>query len=98
MCRRSRVSFGTSIFFIAIADVPNSNFDNFELRFLPHKADRVELSYCRRLKAGGINPRPNIRSVRENAGTALVDGDHGMGHVIMTAATQLAIRKTAQSG
>ncbi len=30
--------------------------------------------------------------------TALVDGDNGMGHVIMTAATQLAIHKASESG
>ncbi len=54
--------------------------------------------YCRRIMAGGMNLRPHVRAVRENAVTALVDGDNGMGHVVMTFATQLAIRKAAQSG
>src|SRR5947209_1808304 len=37
--------------------------------------------YLRRLKAGGINPRPNIRIVRERPASALVDGDNGIGHL-----------------
>jgi L-2-hydroxycarboxylate dehydrogenase (NAD+) len=55
-------------------------------------------TYCRRLKAGGINPHAHIRPVRENGGTALVDGDNGMGHYIMTTAVQLAIRKASENG
>jgi L-2-hydroxycarboxylate dehydrogenase (NAD+) len=55
-------------------------------------------SYCQRIRGGGLNLRPRVHPVRENAVTALVDGDNGMGHVIMTAATQLAIRKASESG
>ncbi len=54
--------------------------------------------YCQRIRAGGINLRPNVRPVRENAVTALVDGDNGMGQVVMTYATQLAIRKASEAG
>jgi L-2-hydroxycarboxylate dehydrogenase (NAD+) len=54
--------------------------------------------YCRRIRLGGINLRPEVGIVRENAVTALVDGDNAMGHVIMTFATQLAIRKASESG
>jgi len=54
--------------------------------------------YARRIQAGGINRRPHVRPVRETPVTALVDGDNAMGHVVMTAATHLAIRKAAQSG
>lgn len=54
--------------------------------------------YCKRIRAGGMNLKPHVQAVRENAVTALVDGDNGMGHVIMTFATELAIRKAAQSG
>ena len=54
--------------------------------------------YCQRIRVGGINLRPRVRPVRENAVTALVDGDNGMGHVVLTYATQLAIRKAAESG
>jgi len=54
--------------------------------------------YCRRIRAGGINLRPHVHPVRENAVTALVDGDNGMGHVVMTAATKLAIQKASENG
>lgn len=54
--------------------------------------------YCRRIRAGSINVRPHVRPVRENAATALVNGDNGMGHVVMTAATELAIEKAAENG
>ncbi len=54
--------------------------------------------YCRRIRAGGVNLHPRLHAVRENAVTALVDGDNGMGHVVMTYATELAIRKAAEAG
>src|SRR5262245_14829586 len=54
--------------------------------------------YARRLKAGGVNPRPNIRVVREKPSTALVDGDNGIGHLVMRFAARTAIEKARQSG
>ena len=54
--------------------------------------------YCQRIRAGGINLRPRVHPVRENAVTALVDGDNGMGHVVVTYATQLAIQKASETG
>jgi LDH2 family malate/lactate/ureidoglycolate dehydrogenase len=54
--------------------------------------------YIQRIRAGGINLHPKVCPVRENAVTALVDGDNGMGHVVLTYATQLAIRKASEAG
>jgi L-2-hydroxycarboxylate dehydrogenase (NAD+) len=54
--------------------------------------------YSQRIRANGINLCPKVHTVRENAVTALVDGDNGMGHVVMNFATELAIRKAAESG
>jgi L-2-hydroxycarboxylate dehydrogenase (NAD+) len=54
--------------------------------------------YSQRIRLGGINLHPKVHAVRENAVTALVDGDNGMGHVVMNYATELAIRKAAESG
>lgn len=54
--------------------------------------------YCKRIKQGGINTRPRIHTVRENAVSALLDGDNGMGHVVLTRATQMAIQKAAEVG
>lgn len=49
--------------------------------------------YVRRIRAGGINVRPGIRVVRETDAAALVDGDNGMGHLVMQFAARLAIDK-----
>jgi LDH2 family malate/lactate/ureidoglycolate dehydrogenase len=54
--------------------------------------------YARRIKAGGFNTRPNIRVVREQASTALINGDNGMGHLVMSRATEIAIEKAKLTG
>src|SRR3970040_1898033 len=54
--------------------------------------------YVRRIKGGAVNVKPDIRVVREAAGMALVDGDNGMGHLVMRFATQKAIEKAKQAG
>ena len=62
-----------------------------------HGVIRLPL-YLRRLKAGGVNPRPNIRIVQEKPATALVDGDNGMGHLVMRFAAMTAIEKARHAG
>ena len=62
-----------------------------------HGVIRLPL-YLRRLKAGGVNARPNIRVVQEKASTALVDGDNGIGHLVMRFATMTAIEKAKRTG
>jgi L-2-hydroxycarboxylate dehydrogenase (NAD+) len=54
--------------------------------------------YARRIKAGGFNVRPNIRVVREQLATALVNGDNGMGHLVMKRAAEIAIEKARITG
>ena len=54
--------------------------------------------YVRRIKGGAVNIRPNIRVAREAAGMALVDGDNGMGHLVMRFATEKAIEKAKSAG
>lgn len=54
--------------------------------------------YIRRIKAGGMNVRPNIRVVQETDATALVDGDNGMGHLVLRFAANLAIDKAERAG
>jgi len=62
-----------------------------------HGVIRLPL-YLRRLKAGGIKARPDIRIVRERPTTALVDGDNGIGHLVMRFATMTAIEKAKGAG
>ena len=54
--------------------------------------------YVRRIKGGAVNTKPRIRVVREAAGMALVDGDNGMGHLVMRFATEKAIDKAKTAG
>ena len=54
--------------------------------------------YVNRLRDGGNNPQPNIQVVSENAATAIVDGDNGLGHLAMNRAVDVAIEKARQSG
>ncbi len=62
-----------------------------------HGVFRLPL-YVRRIKAGGVNVKPNIRIVSERPAAALVDGDNAMGHLVMHFAVQTAIAKARQSG
>ena len=54
--------------------------------------------YARRIRAGGIKLKPDIRVVKEKAAMALVDGDNGMGHLVMKKAAEIAIAKAKQCG
>lgn len=54
--------------------------------------------YVERIHTGGMNVKPSIRVVRESAGMALVDGDNGMGHLVMEFAARVAMDKAANSG
>jgi LDH2 family malate/lactate/ureidoglycolate dehydrogenase len=54
--------------------------------------------YVRRIRAGGINLKPDIRVVREKDGMALVDGDNGLGHLVMRFAAETAIVKAKRAG
>jgi hypothetical protein len=54
--------------------------------------------YIKRIQAGGINKHPKIRVVHERSAMAVVDGDNGMGHLVVSHAVDLAIEKASESG
>lgn len=54
--------------------------------------------YCARIRAGGYNLRPSIQVLNETPVSALIDGDNGLGQVVVTQAVELAIRKATDSG
>lgn len=54
--------------------------------------------YIRRIRGGAVNVKPRITVAREAAGMALVDGDNGMGHLVMRYATEKAIEKARTAG
>jgi L-2-hydroxycarboxylate dehydrogenase (NAD+) len=62
-----------------------------------HGLIRVPL-YVTRIEGGAINLRPNIRRLRETPVSTLLDGDNGLGQVVMTMAVETAIEKAIASG
>ncbi|MDQ6923240.1 MAG: Ldh family oxidoreductase [Pseudomonadota bacterium] len=73
---------------MAEADLQGS--DGHGVIRLPH--------YARRIRAGGIKLSPDIRVLQERPGMALIDGDNGMGHLVMTRAAELAVDKARVAG
>ncbi len=54
--------------------------------------------YVDRFKLGAVNPRPNIKVDRTAAATALIDGDNGMGHLVVSRAAEVAIEMAHDAG
>jgi L-2-hydroxycarboxylate dehydrogenase (NAD+) len=54
--------------------------------------------YVRRLNAGGFNKRPAITVSKTAPATAVVDGDNGMGHLVMSRAASEAIAMARDTG
>jgi len=73
-----------------MADADLQGSDGHGVIRLPH--------YARRIRAGGLNLHPAIRVLQERPGMALIDGDNGMGHLVMTRAAELAIEKARGAG
>ncbi len=62
-----------------------------------HGVFRLE-QFVRRLMAGGVNARPNILARRTAPATGLVDGDNGMGHLVLTRAADMAVELARDCG
>ena len=54
--------------------------------------------YVQRLKLGSTNARPNITVTRSAPATALVDGDNGMGHLVVARTAETAIELARECG
>lgn len=54
--------------------------------------------YIRLWEKGRINPKPNIKIVRQTASTATIDGDAGLGLVVAPYAMDIAIEKAKNCG
>jgi len=54
--------------------------------------------YVKQIQEGAVNARPDIRIVSDRSGTALVDGDNALGHLVMKCAAELAVEKARQCG
>jgi LDH2 family malate/lactate/ureidoglycolate dehydrogenase len=54
--------------------------------------------YVRRIRGGGVNPKPHITIEKSGAATAMVDGDNGMGHLVMSRAAETAVELAKEAG
>jgi L-2-hydroxycarboxylate dehydrogenase (NAD+) len=54
--------------------------------------------YVKVLREGRINPTPQMKVLQRGPATALVDGDNGMGHLVMTFASNTAVELAKESG
>lgn len=63
-----------------------------------HGMGRLKPIYYNRIKQGILNPITKPEVVREGLTTAVIDGHHGMGHVISKQAMEMAIAKARQYG
>jgi L-2-hydroxycarboxylate dehydrogenase (NAD+) len=54
--------------------------------------------YVRRIKAGGVNPKANISVTKTAPATAMIDGDNGMGHLVMQRAADTAVALAKEIG
>lgn len=54
--------------------------------------------YVNRITAGGVNPKPSITVDRKSPAVAVVDGDNGMGHLVMSQAAETAIELAKETG
>jgi LDH2 family malate/lactate/ureidoglycolate dehydrogenase len=55
-------------------------------------------NYANQLRRGTINPRASVRVIERSPATAVVDGDNGMGHLVMTRAAETAVEIARGSG
>jgi L-2-hydroxycarboxylate dehydrogenase (NAD+) len=54
--------------------------------------------YVRNLQRGNVNPRADLKVIERSPATALIDGDNGMGHLVMTRAAELAVEIAREAG
>jgi LDH2 family malate/lactate/ureidoglycolate dehydrogenase len=71
---------------------------NGDLRGVRSHGTRTISGYCRALRDGNVNPRPELRVLKETDTAVLVDGDGGLGYAPMMMATELAIPKAKAKG
>ncbi len=71
---------------------------NSDLRGVRSHGTRTVNGYCKSLENGQINPRPNVRVLRETPTCAVIDGDGTLGYLPMVRAAEHAIRKAREVG
>jgi LDH2 family malate/lactate/ureidoglycolate dehydrogenase len=62
-----------------------------------HGVSRIPI-YVRRLQQGLVNTRPNVHVAKEKGGALVIDGDNGMGQVVMQRSLELAQKRLPSAG
>src|SRR5919108_1276194 len=68
------------------------------LRAIPPPGAARLHTYFEMVELGRINPKPNIKIIREKASVATVDGDNGLGLVVGPKANEIAMAKAEKHG
>jgi LDH2 family malate/lactate/ureidoglycolate dehydrogenase len=71
---------------------------NGDVRGVRSHGTRALQGYCKSLRNGGINPRPDLQVLKETDTAVLIDGDGGLGYAPMMLATEKAIVKARTKG
>jgi LDH2 family malate/lactate/ureidoglycolate dehydrogenase len=71
---------------------------NSDLRGVRSHGTRTVNGYCSGFEGGSLNPRPNIRLLRETPTAVVLDGDGTLGYLPMVRATEHAIAKAKAVG
>ena len=69
-----------------------------DLRGVFSHGTRQTVGYARLLREGKLNPRPQVRVVKEDSSTAVLDGDGGLGHFASWRAAHMAVEKAKAVG
>jgi LDH2 family malate/lactate/ureidoglycolate dehydrogenase len=62
-----------------------------------HGVSRIPI-YVKRLQLGLVNPRPEVAVIQEKGGALVIDGDNGMGQVVMQRSLELAQERLPSAG
>ncbi len=54
--------------------------------------------YVRNLQTGRVNPKAKVAIVQRSPAAALIDGDNGLGHLVMSSAANLAVEIAGEAG
>jgi len=96
---------GLSVALFRRAGVPSEHAElitelliDTDLRGVLSHGTRCVNGYVRSFLEGRLNPTPQIRVIRDEPTTGIVDGDGGLGHPATVQATELAIAKARATG
>lgn len=80
------------------AEVLGKALVDADLRGVHSHGCRYLSVYAKGIRAGRVNLHPELKVIRDDGATVLVDGDGGLGHVMAVRAMNLAIERAKEHG